>query len=321
MSYIAYLDLLGTKDLSTHDADAYRDSIDDFSNCLRQCLSDGCKAYAFSDCAYLESQSLAQIISTLYILRADLLMKQRFMTAAVTSGTLGASVSSPNDSLYCQNFSGAEISRVYVAQSSLKGIGISIDPALINLRNPTQHTFPQTDRSWIHNFYVADLNKLSELTPFYDLQISPKEGELSAYLDHTLREYRKANIKSKRYGRYYISLLINILSAASLRQPISDEPFSSPLLCRIYNVCRHDAYFSENAPGFSYIFLYLLDRLYAENERSDFTKDFLEKILSLNIVNPYISNFSKIPTGLMSQYALDQLAEDYYLIISADDTY
>lgn len=32
MGYIAYLDLLGTKDLSTHDADAYRDSIKVFQN-------------------------------------------------------------------------------------------------------------------------------------------------------------------------------------------------------------------------------------------------------------------------------------------------
>jgi hypothetical protein len=64
-----------------------------------------------------------------------------------------------------------------------------------------------------------------------------------------------------------------------------------------------------------------LDRLYTENERSDFTKDFLKKILSLNIVNCYISDFSKIPTGLVSRSALNALAEDYYLIISSDDTY
>ena len=247
-------------------------------------------------------------------------MQQRFLTAAVTSGTLGASVLNKG-ALHCQNFSGAAISRVYVAQSSLKGIGILIDPALINMRNPAQNKFPKVNCFWIHNFYVSNINKLSELTPFYDLQINPDENQLSAYLDYTLREYRKANIKSKRYGRYYISLLINILSAASLRIPVSDEPFSSPLLCRVYNVCRHDAYFSQNAPGFSYIFLYLLNRLYTENECSNFTKDFLKKVLSLNIVNSYISDFSKIPIGIMSQHALDKLAEDYYLIISADDTY
>ena len=97
-------------------------------------------------------------------------------------------------------------------------------------------------------------------------------------------------------------------------------------MSKIYNkfyerVCKNDVYFGSNAPGFSYIFLYLLDRLYTENERSDFTKDFLKKILSLNIVNCYISDFSKIPTGLVSRSALNALAEDYYLIISSDDTY
>ena len=204
MGYIAYLDLLGTKDLSTHDADAYRDSIKVFSECLERSLADGCEAYAFSDCAYLESKSLTQIISTLDILRSELLMQQRFLTAAVTSGTLGASVLNKG-ALHCQNFSGAAISRVYVAQSSLKGIGILIDPALINMRNPAQNKFPKVNCFWIHNFYVSNINKLSELTPFYDLQINPDENQLSAYLDYTLREYRKANIKSKRYGRYYIS--------------------------------------------------------------------------------------------------------------------
>lgn len=103
MGYIAYLDLLGTKDLSTHDADAYRDSIKVFSECLERSLADGCEAYAFSDCAYLESKSLTQIISTLDILRSELLMQQRFLTAAVTSGTLGASVLNKG-ALHCQNF-------------------------------------------------------------------------------------------------------------------------------------------------------------------------------------------------------------------------
>ena len=51
MGYIAYLDLLGTKDLSTHDADAYRDSIKVFSECLERSLADGCEAYYFSYCA------------------------------------------------------------------------------------------------------------------------------------------------------------------------------------------------------------------------------------------------------------------------------
>ena len=137
---------------------------------------------------------------------------------------------------------------------------------------------------------MADIDKISEITTFFDLQISQDENDLTAYLDYTLREYRKANIKSKRYGRYYISLL-NILSAATLNPPEDENLFSSPLLCRIYNICKNDVYFGSNAPGFSYIFLYLLDRLYTENERSDFTKDFLKKIESLSGLS-VLSGFS-----------------------------
>ena len=208
-----------------------------------------------------------------------------------------------------------------MAQNVLKGIGISIDSTIISKQKRKGHKIPRTDCFWIKSFFVADIDKISEITTFFDLQISQDENDLTAYLDYTLREYRKANIKSKRYGRYYISLLINILSAATLNPPEDENLFSSPLLCRIYNICKNDVYFGSNAPGFSYIFLYLLDRLYTENERSDFTKDFLKKILSLNIVNCYISDFSKIPTGLVSRSALNALAEDYYFIISSDDTY
>ena len=53
MSYIAFLDLLGTKNLSTDDATSYSKSISIFTNCLQRSLVEGCEAYAFSDCAYL----------------------------------------------------------------------------------------------------------------------------------------------------------------------------------------------------------------------------------------------------------------------------
>ncbi len=92
MSYIAFLDLLGTKNLSTDDATSYSKSISIFTNCLQRSLVEGCEAYAFSDCAYLEASTLSQIVSTLYTLRAELLMQQRFFVAAVACGTLNASV-------------------------------------------------------------------------------------------------------------------------------------------------------------------------------------------------------------------------------------
>ena len=92
MSYIAFLDLLGTKNLSTDDATSYSKSISIFTNCLQRSLVEGCEAYAFSDCAYLEASTLSQIVSMLYTLRAELLMQQRFFVAAVACGTLNASV-------------------------------------------------------------------------------------------------------------------------------------------------------------------------------------------------------------------------------------
>ena len=89
-----------------------------------------------------------------------------------------------------------------MAQNVLKGIGISIDSTIISKQKRKGHKIPRTDCFWIRSFFVADIDKISEITTFFDLQISQDENDLTAYLDYTLREYRKANIKSKRYGRY-----------------------------------------------------------------------------------------------------------------------
>lgn len=136
-------------------------------------------------------------------------MQQRFLTAAVTSGTLGASVLNKG-ALHCQNFSGAAISRVYVAQSSLKGIGILIDPALINMRNPAQNKFPKVNCFWIHNFYVSNINKLSELTPFMICKsILMKISFLLIWTTHSVNTARPTSNPNGMAGIIYRYLLIS----------------------------------------------------------------------------------------------------------------
>lgn len=318
MSYIAFLDLLGTKDLSMQEETAYSDSIKVFGRCISEGLRNTkCKAYAFSDCAYLQTETLVNMISLLSDLRDLLLQERRFFSAAVTCGTLNADVFSDKENQYvCQSFAGADVSRVYVKQSRLKGIGIWLDESVICNKKVLGKKYRP-----IPNFCIPNIEEPKKLLHFYDLQIDAKEENLKAYFDFAMKSYRRANIKSKRYGRYYISLLINILSAIDFsenaKQPILEYEknqgwhITSQLLKRLFGVCHTDEYFIHNAPGYVYIFLYLLNNLYQENSSGPFTQAFLKKIIELHVIDEYIYDLSKVPEGLLSKQAETNLIEDY----------
>lgn len=318
MSYISFLDLLGTKDLSMQEETAYSDSIKVFGQCISEGLRNSkCKAYAFSDCAYLQAETLIDMLGVLSDLRDLLLQERRFFSAAVTVGTLNADISSDEENRYvCQSFAGADVSRVYVKQSRLKGIGIWLDESVICNKKVLGKKY----RS-IPNFCIPNIEEPKRLLHFYDLQIDTKEENLKAYFDFAMKSYRRANIKSKRYGRYYISLLINILSAIDFsenaKQPVLEYEktqgwyISSQLLKSLFDFCHKDEYFIHNAPGYVYIFLYLLNNLYNENSCGAYTQAFLKKIVELHVIDEYIYDLSNVPEGLLSKQAEINLIEDY----------
>lgn len=318
MSYIAFLDLLGTKDLSMQEETAYSDSIKVFSQCISEGLRNSkCKAYAFSDCAYIQAETLIDMIGVLSDLRELLLQEQRFFSAAVTIGTLKADITSDKEKRYvCQSFAGADVSRVYVKQSQLKGIGIWLDESVICNKKLLGKKY-----KLIPNFCIPNIEEPKRLLHFYDLQIDTKEEHLKPYFDFAIKAYRRANIKSKRYGRYYITLLVNILSAIDFsegaKQPVLEYNksegwhISSQLLKGLFDLCHMDEYFIHNAPGYVYIFLYLLNNLYNENDCGPFTQAFLKKIIELRVIDEYIYDLSNVPEGLLSKRAESRLIEDY----------
>ena len=93
-TYIAYLDVLGTKNSSENeDFDEYIKLIICFQNSLVRSsylLDDKGKIYFFSDCAYIESQSINSLISMLGSIRQNLFDDDIFIRGALIKGKLGA---------------------------------------------------------------------------------------------------------------------------------------------------------------------------------------------------------------------------------------
>lgn len=152
-NYIAYLDLLGIKDLAKYSSDKYFSAMEDFRNHLiatatifnDPIYSSNSEIFFFSDSAFIESDNLETLFNYLILLRQALNRNNLFFTAAVTTGNLQAynfnglndEKSGINDAtkeliegnekfLKGTIFQSKEISNVYVLQNNLKGIGVYI---------------------------------------------------------------------------------------------------------------------------------------------------------------------------------------------------
>lgn len=153
-NYIAYLDLLGIKDLAKYSSEKYFSAMEDFRNHLIQTtsifnekgFSENSEIFFFSDSAFIETDDIVTLFNYLISLRKSLNRNQLFFTAAITIGNLNAfnfcgqnlSKSGLNESTkrllknkerYLKGtiFQSKEISDVYVLQNNLKGIGVYIN--------------------------------------------------------------------------------------------------------------------------------------------------------------------------------------------------
>lgn len=149
-NYIAYLDLLGIKDVAKYDDKGYFMAMTTFRNSLiktalifdEEKYSSNSNIYFFSDCAFVESDSFETIADYFIFLRRTLTKEKLFFSAAITVGNLQAhnvcrNMDSSNYStIECDTiektknyvngvlFELSDVSEVYVLQNSLKGIGI-----------------------------------------------------------------------------------------------------------------------------------------------------------------------------------------------------
>lgn len=135
MPYISFMDLLGIKSIATYSPQAYHDKIKRFQDLLKyyedNILKCNHKLIAFSDCAYVQCESLCELISFFQKLRQELMLREIFFNAAVIEGDLELSYHSNGEGTDIKSsftmFNSPSTVKVYSKQNSFTGIGVSVD--------------------------------------------------------------------------------------------------------------------------------------------------------------------------------------------------
>ena len=127
MAYIAYLDLLGTKDFC-NEKGIYKTNIDKFYKAVDLCshiIGDKGRIGLFSDCMYIECFNLEWMLDFLTELRRLLIADNLFFNAALAAGELGpVTTHKKTPHIDAVKFSDERITDIYCKQTLYRGIGI-----------------------------------------------------------------------------------------------------------------------------------------------------------------------------------------------------
>lgn len=220
MSYIAFLDLLGTRESALIGTDSYSKRIKDFHFLMREtanCCKNGCRIYGYSDNAYIEIESLDDTIVFFQSLRKILMDNHMYFNAAIERGCLGIN----NDiiiqedqkgnnkvSRYAMIFTSPEAIDVYLAQCHFYGIGISLSSLVCEdlIRNNKgdfcQKSLFQSD---IKNDCYESVDDLS-----YEFVTLER-------LKYVISDYVSTAILNPKASRYYITPILSMIKSLDQR--------------------------------------------------------------------------------------------------------
>ena len=214
MGYITFLDLLGTKDFCSS-REIYNRNISVFykeAQTHSRYLKEAGKVGIFSDCLYAESKDLKQMLDFLVALRKRLCARRLFFNEALTKGEID--IVNPASSKY-ENFFGvafekSDIADVYMKQNRFKGIGIWVDESLHDeIRKISGYRL-------IRSVYLKEVDT-STFEPYYDIAFKFENKVFDHYEDAVVKtvfsECLLAYTKSKRYGRYYLSIIATLINS------------------------------------------------------------------------------------------------------------
>lgn len=229
MSYIAYLDLLGTKGFCEEE-DIYYRNINRFSTAvelLSPIIGDTGRIGIFSDCVYIECSQIDKILHFLTELRLMLIGDELFFNAALTEGELGvesinaskkdAEVAESN--IFGVRFTNKEIAGIYCKQTAFRGVGIWIDPQLEEIVKESNYEivksiyFRKENRSGCVRFEpneYLDISLFGNNMNDDSFTLSRKKLILSIII----KTIYTSHCKSRNYSSYYVSLLINIIRSS-----------------------------------------------------------------------------------------------------------
>ena len=326
--YMAYFDLLGTKNVASSE-DYYFESI----NIFRKRLIDNItylqmdknlyNVSFFSDCCYVESKKLSYLLLYLENLRNDLIAKHLFFNAAVIKAEYTDCFSSfestergGNDKRIVGTlFRDSIISDVYNAQSRFKGIGVWIEPRIIQ----EDILVDEKLRGIItDSFYMDEITQSMHISKYYDIRMnlhnSPIEKDC---LNSIIKSYFFACCETPRAGRYYSSLMITIINSddSDIHWNIKQKCFenTSYVIELVYKILRDPLQY-KILTGFVYVAFAFINKIYNSKldnvAKADITNMFLEEG---SIGNSFLTDLNHIPIDVLKSDKTDNvnLFKDY----------
>lgn len=300
MGYIAFLDLLGTKDFSG-DPEVYTDSISRFYSEAKRSsyyLKDYGNIGIFSDCLYAESRTLKELLDYLVILRKKLLVHNLFFNAAVTTGEIGIinQASSENANFWGVAFENSEIAKVYMLQNKFKGIGLWIDPDLYG-EMPEKYQL-------VKSVYLPDVDR-KELISYRDIAFELTHRKYdnfeSGIINIALKQCLLSYTKSKRYGRYYLSLLTTLINSSKgeIEWDRKNQRFKKcpPVFSVIMELAEAKGEGYPEIQGLFILCLFVVEKAFQSDTVLDLDRKMIvKKFMSYRCLSePYAYSISELP--------------------------
>lgn len=295
----AFIDLVGTRDRAKASADTYADALERFNRRLidvSSLLSASGHIFFFSDCAFISCSSMTGLCDFMVRLRYELFLEALFFKAALAAGGLepqapedepGLSDKKRNEvrSVLKGYFFSKQAADLYSQQERLKGIGIHVSPgAAKGLR-----------RRITSSCYLPDVGT-PRAVAYDDLTLGREELK-PQILDAVIRECYAAKARSRKLGRYYLSLLILWARSENLSDlSRRDDSFIGMLVAGRLDRLLGDLAGSEN------LYAAVLDRLHHEQETIGMAA-FDEAVSSFMKRQRFRRGFESIPDAIFSQAA------------------
>lgn len=346
--YLAYFDLLGTKNLAGNERDYFKkiSALQKIiiNNAVFLKTNDNKSNIAFfSDSCYIESYNLTEIITFLDRVRNELLSRSLYFNCALikieTDYTDSFEYFTEITHIEDANkedankisgiaFYDHNVAKAYIAQDNFKGIGIYLDSSII--QDMQNDEFLQ--KKYFKNIFISKYDDYNTITFFYDVPCLAPTVE-GSWTKSVIKSYYTASCDNEKYGRYYISLLSNMLYNSDCRNiewnNATGQFENAPqLISALWQIFMDKKRYSILTCIDILVFVFL-DKLFSESILSnDQMFNIVSRLLETDAIgNKYKTAMDNVP---INAFALDvknkerfkELCRKYIIIstISSEDT-
>jgi hypothetical protein len=268
-------------------------------------LKDTGKVYFFSDCAYIESVNLDDLVKYIREIRRTLLEEGYYLKGAIGPGALDASeahssqeitnstIRKQREKVVKGSVFGTDVVPIYALQDSLRGIGIRIDKRVADVFEKRHYR--------VNSCHLPQSNS-THAECFDDIKFDDRELE-DKILRAFIRTFFTSKTKSKKYGRYYIPFVLSWINSTDFSAVEVDEKKkkihsqSTPLIFNMLLNGTFEKYFAD-LTGIEYIYFAFLNKIYSECANS---QKLVEKVVG-HVANKkrMVSRLENLPECILN---------------------